>query len=187
MNGPTLIPSERIDRCILFRCGEKVMLSQHLAELYKVPVKALNQAVQRNRERFPEDFMFRLNPREHAAMRSQFVTSKPGRGGRRYPPYAFTEQGVAMLSSVLRSERAVKVNIEIMRAFVRLRQWLATHADLARKLDALERRYDAQFRAVFDALRRLTTSPRRPRRQIGFHALTAPATPSRPEPPGTRR
>src|SRR5512136_2664272 len=122
--------------------GQKVMLSHHLAELYEVEPRALNQAVKRNIERFPEDFMFQLTEEEEALLRSQIVTLKTGRGQHsKYLPYAFTEQGVAMLSSVLNSERAIQVNIEIMRAFVRLRQMLASHADLARKLQALESKY----------------------------------------------
>lgn len=124
--------------------------------------------MKRNAERFPEDFMFQLTPAEARALRSQPGISKAGRGGRRYPPYAFTEHGVAMLSAVLRSERAVQVSIEIVRTFVRLRTILATHADLARKLVALEKKYDSQFRVVFDAIRELMTPPTRPRRQIGF-------------------
>jgi hypothetical protein len=135
--------------------GQRVMLDRDLAALYGVPTKALNQAVRRHRARFPEDFMFQLSRKEAADLRSQSVTSSPEHGGHRYMPHAFTEQGVAMLSSVLRSPRAVAVNIEIMRAFVRLRQLLATHADLARKLAELERRYDAKFRVVFDAIRQL--------------------------------
>jgi hypothetical protein len=146
------------------------MLDRDLAELYGVPVKALNQAVARNRKRFPDDFMFQLCRQDVAALRSQFVTAKTGRGGRRTPPYAFTEQGVAMLSSVLNSHRAVDVNITIMRAFVKLRQLLASHVDLARKLEELESKYDEQFRVVFDAIRQLMTPPDPPRRRIGFHA-----------------
>jgi hypothetical protein len=133
---------------------------------------SLVRAVKRNIDRFPVDFMFQLSAEEFERLRCQFGTSNAGvgRGGRRYAPYAFTEQGVAMLSSVLRSPRAVAVNIEIMRAFVRLRQMLASHADLARKLDAMERRYDAQFKAVFDAIRQLMAPPEpKPRRRIGFH------------------
>jgi hypothetical protein len=171
MSTTSLIPVGRIEQRILLIRGQKVLLSQHLAALYGVSVKVLNQAVQRNRDRFPEDFMFQLDREESASLRSQFVTSKVGRGGRRYRPYAFTEQGVAMLSSVLRSERAVRVNIEIMRTFVRLRQWLVTHADLARKLEALEQKYDAQFKVVFDAIRRLMAPPRKTKREIGFHTL----------------
>jgi len=143
------------------------MLSTDLAELYGVEPRALVQAVKRNIERFPEDFMFQLNEEEFSDLKSQFVTSSWG-GIRRAAPYAFTEQGVAMLSSVLRSKRAVQVNVEIMRAFVRLRQMLATHEDLARKLHALEKKYDAQFKAVFDAIRQLTAPPAQPRRRLGF-------------------
>lgn len=148
--------------------GQRVLLDEDPAELYGVESKVLNQAVKRKLERFPEDFMFRLTEDEYARLRSQSVTSKT-RGGRRYPPYAFTEQGVAMLSSVLNSPRAVRVNIEIMRAFVRLRRMLAGHEDLARKLADLERKYDAQFRVVFDAIRGLMADPApAPRRAIGF-------------------
>jgi ORF6N domain len=162
-----LIPRARIARAILFIRGQKVLLSQQLAELYGVETKVLNQAVARNRERFPDDFMFQLNREELDNLKSQFVTSSWG--GIRTPPYAFTEQGVAMLSSVLHSRRAVAVNIEIMRAFVRLRQLLATNTELARKLDALEKKYDAQFKVVFDAIRQLMSPEVRPRREIGFH------------------
>ena len=132
--------------------------------------KRLNEQVKRNLARFPEDFMFQLIESETQFLRSQIATSKTGRGGRRYLPYAFTEQGVAMLSSVLGSERAVQVNIEIMRAFVRLRRILASHADLARKLEALEKKYDAQFKVVFDAIRQLMapSEPQPSKRRIGF-------------------
>lgn len=150
--------------------GEKVMLDADLAKLYGVATKVLLQAVRRNIDRFPQDFMFQLSKEELEILRSQIVTSSQW-GGRRYLPYAFTEQGVAMLSSVLRSRRAVLVNIEIMRAFVRLRQMLASHADLARKLAALEKKYDAQFKAVFDAIRELMKPPElKQRRAIGFAA-----------------
>jgi len=138
-------PPERIERRILLIRGQKVMLDGDLAELYEVETKDLNLAVRRNAERFPEDFMFQLSAQEFRALRLQFATSKPGRGGRRYPPYAFTEQGVAMLSSVLRSQRAVQVNIAIMRAFVKLRGILASNRELARRLDAMEKKYDRQF------------------------------------------
>ena len=139
--------------------------------MYGVDVKALNQAVRRNASRFPDDFMFHLTLAEHAALRSQTVTLNRGRGHhRKYPPLAFTEQGVAMLSSVLRSVRAVQVNIEIMRAFVRLRQALQANADLSRKLDALEKKYDAQFRVVFDAIRQLMAPQTKPKNPIGFRA-----------------
>jgi hypothetical protein len=158
-----------VERKILVLRGERVMLDADLAELYGVPTKVLVQAVKRNRARFPADFMFELTADEdEARLRSQIVTSKPGRGGRRTLPYAFTEQGVAMLSSVLRSGRAVAVNVEIMRAFVRLRTMLAGNVELARKLAALERKYDAQFKVVFDAIRELMEPPAKPRRPIGF-------------------
>lgn len=143
------------------------MLDVDLAELYGVETKVLNQAVKRNIDRFPEDFMFKLTDEEFALLKSHSVTSSQW-GGRRYPPYTFTEQGVAMLSSVLRSPRAVQVNIEIMRSFVRLRQILASHTELKRKLDALEKKYDAQFKAVFDAIRQLMATPEPKHLQIGF-------------------
>jgi len=145
------------------------MVDADLAELYEIPVKILNQAVKRNRSRFPEDFMFQLTAEESDSLRSHFVTLNTGRGRhRKYLPFAFTEQGVAMLSSVLRSKRAVQVNVEIMRAFVRLRQILASNTELARKLAALERKYDAQFKVVFDAIRELMAPPTPKRRKIGF-------------------
>jgi hypothetical protein len=137
----------------------RVMLDSDLAKLYGVTTTALNQAVRRNGGRFPADFMFQLDAGEAEILRSQTVTSKSGRGGRRYLPHVFTEQGVAMLSSVLKSKRAIQVNIEIMRAFVRLRQMMIAHADLARRLDALEAKYDIQFKAVFDAIRALMEPP----------------------------
>jgi hypothetical protein len=144
------------------------MLDTDLAGLYGVGAKALNQAVKRNWERFPEDFMFQLTWEEAENPRSQIVTLKPG-GNIKYRPYAFTEQGVAMLSSVLRGKRAVRVNIEIMRAFVQLRQMLLSNTDLARKLTALEKKYDAQFKVVFDAIRELTAPPEPlGKRRIGF-------------------
>ncbi len=164
-----LIPVERIERVILVLRGQKVMLDKDLSALYGVDVRTLNQAVKRNVARFPKDFMFQLSDEETNALRSQFVISKQnGKGGRRFLPYAFTEQGVAMLSSVLRSPRAVQVNIEIMRAFVRLRQMLQSNVVLARKLAALEKKYDARFKIVFDAIRALMTPPARPKRRIGF-------------------
>jgi len=160
-------PVGRIAQAIVLIRGQKVMLDQDLVYLYGVSTKALNQAVRRNGSRFPADFMFQLTREEVVNLRSQFVTAEPR--NIRYLPYAFTEQGVAMLSSVLRSERAVRVNIEIMRAFVQLRQMLSSHADLARKLETLEKKYDAQFKVVFDAIRELMT-PQAPsgKRRIGF-------------------
>lgn len=164
----SVIPIERIEQSIYLIHGLKVMLDSDLATLYSVETRALIQAVHRNIERFPEDFMFQLSKAEFDNLRSQSVTSSKSWGGRRYPPYAFTEQGVAMLSSVLRSDRAVLVNVEIMRAFVRLRAMLASNSDLARRLDALEKRYDAQFKTVFDAIRRLMTPPAKSNRRLGF-------------------
>jgi len=163
----SLIPLERIERSILLIHGQKVMLSTDLAELYQVEPRVLVQAVKRNIARFPEDFMFQLTEEEFYNLKSQFVISSWG-GLRRAKPYAFTEQGVAMLSSVLNSERAIKVNIEIMRAFVRLRRLLASHADLARKLEALEKKYDTQFKVVFEAIRELMRPPETKKRPIGF-------------------
>jgi len=147
---------------------EKVVLDQDLAAMYGVGTKVLVQAVKRNIARFPDDFMFQLSKGEFKNLKSQIVTSSWG--GRRIPPYAFTEQGVAMLSGVLKSKRAVQVNIEIMRTFVRLRRILATHNDLARKLTALEKKYDSQFRLIFDAIRQIMAPDNPPKqRQIGFH------------------
>jgi phage regulator Rha-like protein len=183
VTGLPVIPIERIEQRIFLLRGQKVMLSPHLAELYGVEPRALIQAVRRNSERFPPDFMFQLTPEEVTRLRSQFVTlnNAPNRRSRsqsvilkrgqniKYLPYAFTEQGVAMLSSVLRSKRAVRVNVEIVRTFVRLRQLLASHADLAAKLEELEKKYDAQFKIVFDAIRQLVSPPTAtPRKQIGF-------------------
>ena len=162
-----LIPSEKIEKRIFLLRGQKVMLDADLAELYGVETGALKRAVKRNRERFPEDFMFQLTFQEVGILRCQIGISSWG--GRRFLPYAFTEQGVAMLSSVLKSKRAVQVNIEIMRAFVKLRELLASHKDLALKLAEMEKKYDSQFKVVFDAIRELMTPiepPPKPR--IGF-------------------
>jgi hypothetical protein len=164
----SIVPTEHIERSILLMRGHRVMLDSDLAELYGVETRVLVQAVGRNKERFPEDFMFRLTREEFNLLRSQIVTSSSGWGGRRSAPYAFTEQGVAMLSSVLRSTRAVQVNIEIMRAFVRLRQLLASDQELSQRLDELEKKYDQQFGAVFDAIRQLMTPPEPQRRRLGF-------------------
>jgi hypothetical protein len=167
----SLIPAERIERTILLIRGHKVMLDSDLAELYGVEARSLLQSFRRNIQRFPPDFAFQLTTEEFAVLRSQSVISNApaARGGRRYAPYAFTEQGVAMLSSVLRSEQAVAVNIEIMRAFVRLRQLLATHEALAHKITDLEQKYDGQFKIVFDALRAMMAPPPSKRRPLGFH------------------
>lgn len=187
-----LIPAELIKQSILLIRGQKVMLDETLAQLYGVETKVLNQAVKRNRDRFPRDFMFRLNKEEWdilryhfeiskpeflrsqivtsktESLRSQIATSKLKGGGRRYTPYVFTEQGVAMLSSVLRSERAVKVNIEIMRTFVHLRQMLISHEQLSRKLESLEKKYDKRFKIIFDVLRELMKPPEIKPKPMGF-------------------
>ena len=166
------IPPERVERRILLIRGLRVMVSTDLAELYEVAPRVLIQAVKRNYQRFPADFMFQLTREEYTNLKSQFVTSSWG-GARRATPYAFTEQGVAMLSSVLRSERAVQVNIAIMRAFVKLREMLASHRDLARRLDEMENKYDAQFKVVFDAIRKLMKPPQKRRPRIGFRSPDA--------------
>lgn len=185
----SIIPAELIEKTIFLLRKEKVMFDADLARLYGVTTSRLVEAVKRNLNRFPEDFMFQLTEDEANALRSQFAISNEKkskrsqgftslrsqttiskkRGGSRYKPYVFTEQGIAMLSSVLNSERAINVNIEIMRAFVRLRQMISTHTELRRKLDALESKYDAQFRIVFDAIRELMVPPTTKRKQnIGF-------------------
>lgn len=187
-----IIPIERIAQAVRWVRGEKVLLDFDLAALYGVPTKTLNQAVKRNAARFPGDFMFQLSAEETRFLRSQFIASKSQvidsqripqnwsrfvtssrkYRGERYRPYAFTEQGVAMLSSVLNSERAVKVNIAIMRAFVRLRQTLETNRELARKFEQLERRvgkHDEEITAILEAIRQLMAAPEGPRREIGFH------------------
>lgn len=197
MSEASLIPVRRIEQKIFLLRGEKVMLDSDLAELYGVETKALNQAVQRNLDRFPEDFMFRLSPDEaqlilrsqivtssgknsekpsnnRVNLKSQTVTSSLGYGGRRYLPYAFTEQGVSMLSGVLTSPRAIQTNLAIMRTFVQLRQMLASNADLSRKLATLEGKYDQQFRVVFDAIRALMREKKSAKREIGFHTLMKP-------------
>ncbi len=168
----TLIPKpENLAPLIRLIRGEKVLLSQQLAELYGVSVKTLNQAVRRNLDRFPADFMFPLSDQEFRNLKSQIVTSSWG-GLRRATPLAFTEQGVAMLSTVLRSPRAVEVNIAIMRTFVQLRRLMDSNRDLARRIEALEKRYDEQFASVFDAIKRLIAEDygrkTKPRRGIGF-------------------
>ena len=157
----------RVERSVRIIRGDKVILDVDLAELYGVEVKRLNEQVRRNLNRFPADFMFQLTKQEFKDLKSQFATSNQW-GGRRTPPYAFSEQGVAMLSSVLHSTQAVQVNIEIMRTFVRLRRMLSSHADLAERLEVLEQKYDSQFRAVFDAIRQLMTSDVSEKDSIGF-------------------
>jgi hypothetical protein len=174
--GVAILPAERIENAIFMVRGHKVMLDVELARLYEVETKNLNKAVKRNRDRFPEDFMFQLTREEIESLRFQTGTAKPGRGGRRTLPYAFTEQGVAMLSTVLRSRRAVLVNIEIMRAFVKLRRILESHKELAHKLEEIEKTYDAKFRTVFAAIRELMSHPSR-----------HPAPPPPPPPPPPRK
>lgn len=171
MHNDTLqiyIPHENIERSIFLIRGKRVMLDRDLAVLYGVETKVLNQAVRRNPGRFPEDFMFVLTLSEAQSLRSQTVTSNVGRGGIRYRPIAFTEQGIAMLSSVLNSERAILVNIQIIRTFTKLRDMIAHHAELQDKLEALEMRYDEQFKIVFDAIRRLLAEEDGPKTEIGF-------------------
>jgi hypothetical protein len=190
----------RIEERIRHLRGQKVLLDSDLAGLYGVATKALVQAVKRNLERLPDDFMFQLDATEWDALRSQSVTSNAGRGGRRYAPYAFTEQGVAMLSSVLGSAQAIAVNIEIMRAFVRLREVIVSHKDLAQRLNELERKAElasmkhdnfahntrAQLRQVFDAIRELMAPPEPvKKRPIGF--VTADETPTKPKAPKARK
>ena len=166
-----VIPIERIAQRIRHLRGEKVLFDSDLAQLYGVTTGNLNKAVNRNRHRFPSDFMFQRTAEEAKRLIFQFGISK-SRGGRRHMPYAFTEQGVAMLSSVLNSERAVKVNIAIMRAFVRLRQTLETNRELARNFSGLERRvgkHDEEIAAIIEAIRQLMAPAEKPRREIGFH------------------
>ncbi len=163
-----LVPVERIEKSILLIRGHKVMLDFDLAELYEVTTGNLNLAVRRNKNRFPEDFMFQLSAEETKSLLLQTARAK-GRGGRQTPPYAFTEQGVAMLSSVLRSERAVQVNVQIMRAFVRMRQLLASHKGLMEKILTMEKKYDKQFKIVFEAIYQLMKEEEKPKHQIGVH------------------
>ncbi len=176
VNKPALelsAPVEVVERKIYFIRGQKVMRDSDLAHLYQVQTKALNLAVKRNVTRFPDDFMFQLTKEEDESLRFQSETSNRGRGGRRYLPYVFTEHGVAMLSSVLGSERAVQMNIVVIRAFIKLREILATHHDLAQRLENLERKYeghDNELGAVFEALRKLVSTPDPTKRQIRFSA-----------------
>jgi ORF6N domain len=172
MTKSDLILSEKIANSIYLIRGESVMLDRDLAALYGVETKVLKQAVRRNINRFPEDFMFVLNQVEFRNWRSQFVTSKADRQGLRHPPMAFTEHGIVMLSSVLNSERAIDVNIEITRAFVKLRKIVASHADLSRRLNELEKTYDQRFRVVFNAIRTLISPSPVKRKQIGFRSAS---------------
>jgi hypothetical protein len=172
--GTSLIPDERIEKSIFLIRGEKVILDKDLAILYEVSTGNLNKAVNRNVDRFPKDFMFQLTEEEFKNLMFQFGTSSWG--GTRKLPRAFTEQGIAMLSSVLRSKRAILVNIEIMRAFVRLRKLLASHADLARKLEELEQKHDSQFKIVFEAIRQLMAPKESSNKKIGFQLREKGAT-----------
>ena len=165
------IPTERIERAILMIRGHKVMLDADLAVIYGVTTKRLNQQFRRNRTRFPEDFAFQLSADEFAILRSQFATSSSGWGGRRYPPIAFTEHGAVMLASILNSDTAIATSVEIVRAFIRLREIVATHKELMRRLDELERKYDGQFAVVFDAIRQLTRPAQSDKREMGYHTL----------------
>ena len=162
-----IIPQEIIQNKIFITRGNKVMFDKDLAELYQVSTGALIQAVKRNTRRFPKDFMFQLSKQEFIALKSHFVISK-GRGGTRKLPFAFTEHGILMLSSVLNSERAIMVNIEIMRTFTRLRKLLASHKNLKQKIEKLEKKYDIQFQVVFDAIKKLLDPPEKPRAPMGF-------------------
>ena len=167
----SLIPIERIENTILVVRGEKVILDEAMAALYGVETRILTRAVSRNKDRFPVDFMFQLTREEWDFLRSQNGISKKGRGGRRYPPYAFTEQGVAMLSGILRSKRAVQVNVEIMRAFVRMRQMLTERDEMLRRIESLERKYDKQFKIIFDAIKKLMEPPdKQSKTPMGFYA-----------------
>ena len=180
--NPSLIPQKHIENKILFIRGHKVMLDKDLAELYEVQTKVLNQAVKRNLDRFPEDFMFQMTKEEFENWKSQFVTSnqaektslrsqnvtlKQGQH-RKYLPYVFTEQGVSMLSSILNSNRAIQVNIQIMRTFTKLRELMTTHKELRQKIETMEQKYDYQFKIVFDAIKKLLDPPAEPKKPIGF-------------------
>jgi len=164
----TLVPIEFIASKIYLMRSVKVMLDRDLAELYGVETKVLKQAVRRNINRFPDDFMFEMTKTEFEDWRSQFVTSKSDKMGLRYKPMAFTEQGVAMLSSVLKSDRAIQVNIQIMRAFTQLRKMLSTHEDLKRKIESMEKKNDEQFQIVFEAIKQLLSEEDKPKKKIGF-------------------
>lgn len=163
-----IIPIDSVEKQIHHIRGHRVILDADLATLYGVSTKRLKEQVRRNRSRFPSDFMFELSEAEFAALRSHFASSKVGRGGARYRPFAFTEQGVAMLSGVLNSSRAIRVNIEIMRTFVKLREITSAHKELSAKLAELEKRYDSQFKVVFEALRQLMQPPEKNKRRIEF-------------------
>ena len=165
----SIVPIEVIEKKILLINGRKVMLDSDLAALYGVTAKRLNEQVRRNVKRFPSDFMYQLSREEFESLRSHFATLNKGRGKhRKYMPYVFTEQGIAMLSSVLNSDKAIEVNIQIMRTFVKLREMIVSHKDLTRKLNELEKKYDGQFQIVFEAIRQLIEVEESPKRKIGF-------------------
>jgi hypothetical protein len=166
----SLIPLERIEQKIYVIRGERVILDSDLAEIYGVETRVLNQAIRRNIHRFPEDFVFELTREEHNSLMSQIVISKSGRGGRRKLPLAFTEHGALMAANVLKSERAVKASVEVVRAFVKMRNMLASNAELGKKIDALERKYDSHFKVVFTAIKQLMQPPDKPASKIGFTA-----------------
>lgn len=164
-----LVPQEIIESKILLVRSQKVMLDRDLAKLYRVPTRRLNEQVKRNAERFPVDFMFQLTKEEFENWKSQIAISNSEKMGLRRKPYVFTEQGVAMLSSVLNSKVAIQVNIQIMRTFTRLKEIIMTHKDLQRKIEDMERKYDQQFQGVFEAIKQLLAPPDKPKRKIGFH------------------
>lgn len=186
----SLVPVERIEHSILLIRGQKVLLDADLARLYGTTTKRLNEQVKRNRERFPEDFMFQLTDEEFAALKEQPVASPgpTGWGGRRYPPSVFTEHGAIMAAGLINTPLAIEVSIFVVRAFVRLRQMLQSHEDLAHRLDALEKKYDVQFRAVFDTIRQLMAPPKPKKNQVGFH-WQAKGQPKPPpgKPPGRKQ
>lgn len=166
------VPAESIERKILYIRDKKVMLDRDLAILYGVTTGNLNKAVKRNIDRFPENFMFQLNKNEMKSLRFQFGISNQGRGGRRYPPYAFTQEGIALLSSVLGSKRAIHINLHIMRTFVRLRELMISHKNLAQKIEHLEHKFkqhDKNFMIIFESIKKLLDSPEKPKNKIGFH------------------
>ena len=167
MQAPNIVPDARIEAKILYIRGKKVIIDRELAILYGVETKGLIRAVKRNIKRFPQDFMFTLNQEELEILRYQNGTSS-GWGGRRYLPHVFTEQGVAMLSSVLKSERAIQVNIQIMRTFTKLREMLATNKALREKIEKLEKRYDGQFQTIFKLIKKLLATEEKPKTSIGF-------------------
>jgi len=166
------VPLERIEKAIYVIRNERVILDNDLAEIYGVLTKNLNKAVKRNLDRFPDDFMFRLTDEEYESLRFQIGTSNKERGGRRYLPYVFTEHGALMAANILNSPRAVMASVQVVRAFVRMRVMLISHQDLARKMDGLEKKYDHQFKIVFDAIRQLMVPPDPKRKAIGFRAKT---------------